>query len=122
MSLILIVDDEESVLLNLVAFIEDEGYEVISASDGEQALKIIDERKPDLGIMDMRLPGMDGNELIIKAHQLHGAMKYLVHTGSADYILPPELVGIGLSEKNVFKKPVPDMAIFTQAIADLLSE
>ncbi|MES9877164.1 MAG: response regulator [Candidatus Sedimenticola sp. PURPLELP] len=121
MSLILVVDDEESVLLNLVAYIEDEGYDVISAANGEEALQLIGERRPDLGIMDMRLPGMDGNELISRAFEAHPKMKFLVHTGSADYSVPPELERIGLTEKNVFKKPVSDMAIFTKAIADLLA-
>ncbi|MES9897451.1 MAG: response regulator [Sedimenticola sp.] len=122
MSLILVVDDEESVLLNLVAYVEDEGYEVVSASNGEKALELIAERKPDLGIMDMRLPGMDGNELIVKAHQVYPKMKFIVHTGSADYAVPAELERIGLGEGSVFKKPVSDMAVFTEAINRLLAE
>ena len=117
---ILVVDDEELIRLNLVAFLEDEGYDMISAESGEDALLLITSAQPVLGIMDMRLPGMNGNELILKAHELHPAMTFLIHTGSSAYILPEELKQIGIQPDQVFMKPISDMTLLLTAIQQLI--
>ena len=54
---VLVVDDEDVVCSNVIAFLEDEGYDVDSAHSGEQALDIIATKAFDVGIMDMRAPG-----------------------------------------------------------------
>lgn len=118
---IIIVDDEDMVRSNLIAFFEDEGYDVFSAVTGEEALITLGEKTVDLGIIDMRLPGLDGNKLILKAHELNSEMKFIIHTGSADYILPKELIEIGITEKQVFKKPVLDMSILLECVSSLFS-
>jgi len=119
---ILVVDDEETILLNLVAYLEDEGFETLSAADAEQALALIEEKKPDVGIVDLRLPGMNGNELIIEAHKLLPSMKFVIHTGSTDYVLPDEIRAIGVGEALVVNKPVSDMSVLSNVINRLLGE
>ena len=57
---ILIVDDEESICQSLAGILRDEGYETISAGSGEEALKLIEEEMPNLVLLDIWLPGMDG--------------------------------------------------------------
>jgi two-component system, OmpR family, response regulator len=74
---ILVVDDESVVSVNLSAYLEDEGFIVYSAASGEEALDLIRDHDIDIGIIDMRLPGIDGNTLIIKAHDMHPVMKFL---------------------------------------------
>lgn len=60
---ILVVDDEENIR-ELVKFnLEKEGYQVITASDGNEAIKVAREQLPDLIILDIMLPGMDGLEV-----------------------------------------------------------
>ena len=60
---ILIVDDEKD-LVDLVAYnLEREGYAVLKAYDGEEALNIIRSRKPDLVLLDLMLPGIQGLEI-----------------------------------------------------------
>ncbi|PIE68796.1 MAG: Fis family transcriptional regulator [Deltaproteobacteria bacterium] len=59
-ALILIVDDEEDIRLSLRGILEDEGYEVIDAEDGEQALTLFAEHEPGLVFLDIWLPGKDG--------------------------------------------------------------
>lgn len=119
MTRVIVVDDDQTVLLNLVAFLEDEGYDVISAADGEHALSLISSQKPEIGIIDLRLPGMNGNELIIKAHDAHPEMKFVIHTGSTDYILPDNLIEIGITDGQIVHKPVPDMQVLTDKINSL---
>ncbi len=61
---ILVVDDEESICQSLRGILSDEGYEVRTAGSGEDALKAIEEDVPDLVLLDIWLPGMDGLEAL----------------------------------------------------------
>jgi two-component system nitrogen regulation response regulator NtrX len=62
---VLVVDDEESILETLSGILEDEGYEVITASSGEQALTLVKEQSPDLILLDVWMPaGIDGLETL----------------------------------------------------------
>jgi two-component system, OmpR family, KDP operon response regulator KdpE len=62
-SRILAVDDERQIRRSLQINLEAKGYEVITAESGEEALQIISHRLPDLALVDLLLPGMDGIEL-----------------------------------------------------------
>jgi DNA-binding response OmpR family regulator len=57
---VLLVDDEPNIILSLEFLIEQAGYEARIARDGEAALKAIEERKPDLVLLDVMLPKRDG--------------------------------------------------------------
>jgi len=64
-STVLVVDDEEGILETLSGILEDEGYEVITASSGEQALSSVKELSPDLILLDVWMPsGIDGLETL----------------------------------------------------------
>ena len=64
METILIVDDEKNYLLVLSAVLEDEGYEVLTALNGSEALEIQKRSDLDLILTDMKMPGMSGIELL----------------------------------------------------------
>ena len=64
MTKILVVDDEPSITNLVSAYLKPEGYEVFIASDGTAGLKAARAFKPDLVILDVMLPGMDGIELL----------------------------------------------------------
>ena len=117
---VLIVDDDESVLMNLSVFLEDEGFIVHGANTAEEALPILSAEKIDAGIIDLRLPGMDGNSLILKAHELQPHTKFVIHTGLMGYTLPRELLDIGIGSEQVFVKPLSDMNVLVRAIKKLL--
>jgi len=120
-SAILVVDDEESIRRNLQEYLEDEGFEVLTAASAEEGLEILKKSTPDLSIVDMRLPGMDGNAFIIEAHQLLPCMKFLVFTGSVEYILTENIHALGLMENHILKKPLDDLSILVEQI-DMLFE
>jgi two-component system nitrogen regulation response regulator NtrX len=61
---ILIVDDEESICQTLGGILKDEGHEVITAVSGEEALRMVEEDPPNLVLLDIWLPGMDGIEVL----------------------------------------------------------
>ena len=61
---ILVVDDEESILQSVTDILEDEGFDVQTAPDGETSLKVMGENLPDLVLLDIWMPGMDGLEVL----------------------------------------------------------
>jgi len=100
---IMVVDDEESIRQSLSDVLRDEGFDVILAGDGHKALKMLDSNRPDLVILDIWMPVMDGTEVLkeIKARQPdlqvimisgHGNIEAAVKTiklGAYDYIEKP---------------------------------
>ena len=62
---ILIVDDEASIVQSLSGLLTDEGFEIITASNGYEALKIIDSETPDLVLLDIWMPELDGISLLV---------------------------------------------------------
>jgi CheY-like chemotaxis protein len=77
----MVVDDEPAVRRLLALILKNAGYEVLPAEDGESALSLLDEVIPDLMVVDVRLPGMDGIELTRRVKddgRLHGIPVLLV--------------------------------------------
>jgi DNA-binding response OmpR family regulator len=66
---ILAVDDESDVLLIVKTALQVEGYRVLTAADGPDALKTAHDEKPDLVLLDVMMPGMDGFEVLDKLRQ-----------------------------------------------------
>ena len=67
---ILIVDDEKNIVTSLQEILSDEGYEVATAEDGLEALELIQADPPDLILLDIWIPGMDGIELFKAARRI----------------------------------------------------
>ena len=61
---ILVVDDEENIRLLYKEELEDDGYQMYLASSAEDAMKKVDEEKPDIITLDIKMPGMDGIEFL----------------------------------------------------------
>lgn len=78
---ILIVDDEEGLREGLSKLLHDEGYVVFSAETGEEALDILRQSRIDLVLTDMRMPGMDGLELLKKIRERYRDIGVIILTG-----------------------------------------
>ena len=101
--LILVVDDEANARTALAELLRDEGYRVETAADGFKALGKMEEASPDLVLTDLKMPGMDGIELLEKVRALHDDTVVVVMTafgavdtavdamkkGAADYLTKP---------------------------------
>jgi DNA-binding response OmpR family regulator len=105
----LIVDDDELIRETLVSLFEDHGVEVFAASSAEDALRVLETMTIDVAVVDMRLPGIDGNECILLAHSLNRNLRFLILTGLGGYVAPPSLQALGISQALVFRKPLSDM-------------
>mgnify|MGYP001558725529 FL=1 len=105
---VMLVDDE-MIRDCMAAYLNDEGFSVNSAASAEEALGTIAAIRPDVCISDMRLPGMNGEEFISRAHALCPATGYLLHTGMM-YSLSDELRAIGMTTDDVLLKPIHDLS------------
>jgi len=100
---ILVVDDEELTLRTISRGLREEGFEVSTATSGEQALHIFNDEKPDLTLLDIVLPGMDGVEVLRQIKQANPAAIILMMSayhmvdraveamklGAYDYLIKP---------------------------------
>ena len=78
---ILIVDDEESIRLPMKNIIKKMGYDVYLAVNGEDALEQYQKNNPDLVLMDLKMPGMDGVETFFKIRQADANAKIVLMSG-----------------------------------------
>ena len=78
---VLIVDDEPSILKTLGGLLSDEGFEVITAPNGYEALKIIDTESPDLVLLDIWMPGIDGIETLKEIRKENPYIQVIIITG-----------------------------------------
>jgi two-component system NtrC family response regulator len=86
MTKILLVDDDLSLRKVLQFNLEQEGYAVVCASDGREGIKLFEEHDPDLVIADLKMPGMDGTELLreIKRRDLESLVIMITAFGTVD--------------------------------------
>jgi DNA-binding response OmpR family regulator len=107
---ILLVDDEASIRLTLSALLKRAGYEITSAENGEQAVTLLEQHAFDLMLVDLKMPGMDGMQVVEAARQRqpdtaiivltgHGSLDTAIeglHQGIFDYLLkttdPPQVI------------------------------
>lgn len=133
---ILVVDDEEIVLSLARDALEDAGYSVELADDGEKALAMIEKEKFDFLLTDIRMPGMNGIELARRAHELIPSIGIIFITGYAnldtakdaikqgayDYIMKPfELNELRQAVKNALRKKQKDAEKTLSSELDKLS-
>ncbi|MFV1951814.1 MAG: UDP-3-O-acyl-N-acetylglucosamine deacetylase [Nitrospinota bacterium] len=78
---ILIVDDEESILTSLEGILTDEGFRVSKAADGFKALEIIQSDQPELVLLDIWIPGMDGIEILKAIKVFKSDLEVIVMSG-----------------------------------------
>jgi CheY-like chemotaxis protein len=77
---IMVVDDNPDIITIVKTILEGKGYQVLSASSGQELLNLLTERKPDLIILDIMMPEMDGLEVL-------GRLKAVTETASIPVIL-----------------------------------
>jgi two-component system, NtrC family, nitrogen regulation response regulator NtrX len=102
--ILLVVDDEKNIRRTLRMVLEAEGYELLEAESAEEGLKILETEPVDLGIFDIRLPGMDGLTLLSKARELWRDLPVIVISGHAD--TPDVVDAMKRGATDFFSKPV----------------
>ena len=117
---VLVIDDEPAICLSLSAFLEDYGFRASTAESAEDALELMKSNEYDVCIVDMRLPGMSGEDLILLAHERYPNQKHIIYTGSISYNLPEKLKVLGMRPEHVFLKPVRVLSLLVKCIKELV--
>jgi len=98
---VLVVDDEPDIVLTVRLALELEGYRVLSAGSGEDALELLERERPDIILLDLRLPGIDGFAvlerlarstppvIVLSAHANGGTMQRALEMGCREFITKP---------------------------------
>lgn len=94
---ILLVDDEETIVKALKKDFECEGYAVITALSGEEAVEIIEAQHVDLAIIDLSLPGIDGRAVLAKVKEKNTHIGVIILTGGSIHSAP-EVLRLGADD------------------------
>ena len=112
---VLVVDDEEAIAEAVRARLQSEGYEVLVAGDGPEAIRVCDEARPDLVVLDLMLPGMDGLE-VCKAIQRERWVPVLMLTARTEEA--DKVAGFAVGADDYLTKPfsLRELAVRVRAI------
>ena len=102
MSRIALVDDDRNILTSVTMTLEAEGFEVESYSDGASALDALIKRPPELAVLDIKMPRMDGMDLLSRLRQ-RSAVPVIFLTSKDDEI--DEVLGLRMGADDYMRKP-----------------
>lgn len=92
---VLIVDDQNGIRVLLVEVFSNEGYDTFQASNGKMALEIVRKESPDLVLLDMKIPGMDGLDILKHIKQIDTSIKVIMMTAYGELDMIKEATDLG---------------------------
>lgn len=95
MKKILVVDDQYGIRVLLCEILQKDGYQMHEAANGVQALKIVEEEQPDLVLLDMKIPGMDGLEILKRIKEENAHVNVIMMTAYGELNLINEAMNLG---------------------------
>ena len=98
---IILVDDEEEVRKSMIKKLDWEaaGFQVVGdAENGQEALEMIEQLEPDVLMTDIRMPYMDGLELVRRIRQKYPSMKVLIFSGFGDFEYAQQAITLDVTE------------------------
>ncbi len=113
---VLILDDDEAVRESLMYHFEDCGWRVLLAATAEEAFDVLAHETPAGVVVDIRLPGMDGNDFIREVCRRNINMACVICTGSPQYRPPDDITTLPQVSKQVFAKPVENLAELEESL------
>ena len=107
MSKVLVVDDERNIRLTLTRTLESAGLEITTAVNGEEALALMERQEFDLVLLDLRLPGMPGTEVLARLRERHPGLPVVMITAHGTIDIAVEAMRAGAAD--FIRKPfTPD--------------
>ncbi|WP_216829973.1 response regulator [Alkalihalobacterium elongatum] len=100
---ILVVDDQYGIRVLLNEILQKDGYQMFQAANGVQALKIVEEEVPNLVLLDMKIPGMDGLEILKRIKEIKPNVDVMMMTAYGELNMINEALNLGAI--NHFAKP-----------------
>jgi CheY-like chemotaxis protein len=116
---VLVVDDELEVRQVLREFLSSRGYDVTTASGGAEAVAIVETIKPDLVLLDVAMPDMDGVETLKRIVAIEPALAVIMVTANSDISTTSKLLALGAVDyvPKPFDLDYLDQAVSTQVTA-----
>ncbi|MFZ5569336.1 MAG: response regulator [Thermodesulfobacteriota bacterium] len=121
-SAILILDDDTSIRESMAAYLEDEGFHAMVVESGEEAVSLLDLKRVDAAIVDLRLPGMNGEAFIRSVYDRFPNMVFVIYTGSPEYRPTADIVRLPRVADTVFLKPIEDLGLLVAELRRLIAE
>jgi len=121
MAKVLVVDDEANIVLSLEFLMQQAGFEVVTAEDGETALERVAEGAPDLVLLDISLPGISGFDVLerLRADPDHARLPIIMLTAHGREVEREK--GMALGADDYITKPFSTQAL-VEKVKTLLSE
>ena len=117
---ILIIEDEEDILALLSGLLESENYRVITAGNGREGIAKFQEYTPDLIISDVRMPIMDGIEVLREVKTKESDTEVIILTGHSDEATAIDCLRLGAYD--YFRKPLEDIDVLLTAVERVLEK
>jgi UDP-3-O-acyl N-acetylglucosamine deacetylase len=109
---VLIVDDDESVVQSIEGVLEDEGFGVTKARSGEEAIKVFQQEEPDVTLLDIWMPGMDGIEVLKRLKWIAPECQVIMISGHAT--ISTAMTAVKLGAFDFIEKPLSlDLLLMT---------
>jgi signal transduction histidine kinase len=115
---VLTIDDDQAVRDSLRNFLEDYGYTVLQAGDGQQGLEVFESARPDMVLVDLRMPRMDGLQVLSRVRELSPSTPVMVVSGVGDIRDVVEALRRGAWD--YLMKPIQDMNILLHSVETCL--
>ena len=117
---ILIIEDEEDILNLLYSLLDSEGYTVLTAQNGREGLAKFHEHIPDLILTDVRMPVMDGIEVLREVKTKESDTEVIILTGHSDEATAIDCLRLGAYD--YFRKPLEDIDVLLTAVERVLEK
>ena len=116
---VLVVDDEPEVRQVLLEFLSSRGYDVTAASGGAEAVALVESVRPDLVLLDVAMPEMDGVETLRRIVAIEPSLAVIMVTANADIGVTSKLLALGAVDyvPKPFDLDYLDQAVSIQVIA-----
>ena len=114
---LLVIDDKNGILEEVKSYFEEEGFQVFTADSGEEGIQILKREKPDVLLVDMKLPDMSGLLVLKVAKEASPLTKVIVNTGYVDQVLIDQAEELG---RDVFLQKPFDLMCLKKEVEKLL--
>lgn len=117
---LLIIDDDPVVRESVSVYLEDSGFAVHEAEDGFQGLEMFRKNKPDVLLLDLRMPGLDGLDVLAKVHREDHNVPVIVITGVG--VLQDAVTAIRHGAFDFVTKPITDLSVLEHSVQNALRQ
>ncbi len=117
---LLIIDDDPTIRFSLSSHFSDYDYNLYECEDAREGLQIMKKEKIDAVIVDLRMPGLSGDQFIRDTYKDFEGTVFIIHTGSTEFTYPEDFNSYNRVSNRVYLKPVFDLEEMNEEIENLL--